>query len=136
MYSASPISITEPPASWFPDWIACWIVRSAMPKARILSGSTTTWYWRTMPPIVATSATPGTVCNSYFRNQSCRLLSCARSLLPLRSTSAYSNIQPTPVASGPSAGFALSGNCPATWLRYSSTLERAQYRSVPSSKMM
>ena len=90
MYSASPISMTEPPASWLPDWIARFTMASVMPKARSLSGSTTTWYCRTMPPIVATSATPGTVCSSYFRNQSCRLRNCDRSCCPVRSTSAYS----------------------------------------------
>ena len=75
MYSASPISMTDPPVSWLPSCIACFRSASVTPKARSLSGSTTTWYWRTMPPIVATSATPGTVCSSYFRNQSCRLRS-------------------------------------------------------------
>ena len=39
-------------------------------------------------PTVATSATPGTVCSSYFRNQSCRLRSSARSCCPVRSTRA------------------------------------------------
>ena len=38
------------------------------------------------------------------------------------------------LASGKSRAFA--GSRPATKLRYSSTRERAQYRSVPSSKMM
>ena len=55
---------------------------------------------------------------------------------PLRSTSAYSYTQPTPVASGPSAGFACAGSRACTWFRYSSTRERAQYGSVPSSKRM
>mgnify|MGYP000685832870 CR=1 FL=1 len=41
-------------------------------------------------PTVATSATPGTVCNSYFRNQSWIERSSARSWPPPRSTSAYS----------------------------------------------
>ena len=41
----------------------------------------------------------------------------------------------TPVASGPSAGWAPSGSRSWIWERYSSTRLRAQYRSVPSSKM-
>jgi len=89
-----------------------------------------------MPPTVATSATPGRPFSSYFRNQSCSARSCDRSLRPVRSTSAYWKIQPTPVASGPSDDFAAAGSRPCTWLRYSSTRERAQYRSVPSSKRM
>ena len=52
-------------------------------------GSTTTWYWRTMPPTDATSATFGNAFSSNFRNQSWIERSWARSCLPVRSTSAY-----------------------------------------------
>ena len=126
MYSASPISMTEPPVSWLPSLDRLLELRSVMPKARSLSGSTTTWYWRTMPPIVATSATPGTVCSSYFRNQSCRLRSCARSCCPLRSTSAYWKTQPTPVASGP----APASRLPAAARHLAQVLEHARTRPV------
>jgi hypothetical protein len=54
------------------------------------SGSSTTWYWRTMPPMLATSATSGTVFSSNFRNQSFSARSCPMSCVPVRSTSAYS----------------------------------------------
>ncbi len=64
-------------------------MRCVTPSARILSASSTTWYWRTMPPTLATSATSGTVFNSNFRNQSFSARSCPRSFLPVRSTSAY-----------------------------------------------
>ena len=47
--------------------------------------------------------------------------------LPLRSTSAYSKTQPTPVASGPSVGVTPSGRRAPAVLRYSSTRLRAQY---------
>ena len=50
------------------------------------SGSSTTWYWRTMPPMLATSATSGTVLSSNFRNQSFSARSCEMSFLPVRST--------------------------------------------------
>ena len=45
------------------------------------------------------------------------------------------NAHPTPVASGPSFGVTPGGSWSATVLRYSSTRLRAQYRSVPSSKI-
>ena len=38
----------------------------------------------------------------------------------------YMNAQPTPVASGPSAGVTFLGNCEPRLLRYSSTRLRAQ----------
>src|SRR5436190_1014954 len=85
-----------------------------------------------MPPTDATSATPGTVRSSYLRNQSCSERSWEISCLPVRSINAYSNTQPTPVASGPSAGRAPRGSRGNTCDRYSSTRERAQYGSVPS----
>ena len=88
MYSASAISTTEAPISWLPRWIAPWTCARGISKARNLSGSTVTWYWRTMPPTVATSDTPGRLCSSYLRNQSCRLRSWLMSWRPLRSTSA------------------------------------------------
>ena len=55
--------------------------------------------------------------------------------MPERSTSAYWNTQPTPVASGPSSVRTPSGSVAWIFDRYSSTRDRAQYRSVPSSKM-
>ena len=89
-------------------------------------GSTTIWYSLTTPPTDATSETLGMVFSSYFKNQSCNERSSARSCLPLRSTSAYSKTQPTPVASGPISALTPAGSLPCTWLRYSSTRERAQ----------
>jgi len=47
----------------------------------------------------------------------------------------YMNAQPTPVASGPSDEVTPRGNCPLMLLKYSSTRLRAQYGSVPSSKI-
>ena len=64
-------------------------LRLGHPRLAIFSGSSTTWYCLTMPPMLATSATLGRVISSYLRNQSCRLRSCARSCAPLRSISAY-----------------------------------------------
>ena len=62
-----------------------------------------------MPPTDATSDTPGTVCSSNFKNQSCKLRSWLRSCLPVVSVSAYKYTQPTPVASGPSSAIAVLG---------------------------
>ena len=93
------------------------------------------WYCLTNPPYGATSATPGTLRNQYCTYQSLSVRSCARSCFPLRSTSAYSKPQPTPDASGPSCGRTPSGSRPWSELRYSSTRVRAQYGSVPSSKI-
>lgn len=87
-------------------------------------------------PTLATSETLGTAFNSYLRNQSCKARSCDRSILALLSTRAYSYTQPTPVASGPRDVFACGGSRDCTWFRYSSTRERAQYWSVPSSNRM
>ncbi len=70
MYSASASSTTEPPAAVLAFCSASITVACVMPSARIRSGSSTTWYWRTMPPMLATSATSGTVFSSNFRNQS------------------------------------------------------------------
>ena len=53
-------------------------------------------------------------------------LATAMLSVPLRSTSAYSYTQPTPVASGPSAVLAARGRRGMTCERYSSTRERAQ----------
>ena len=61
--------------------------------------------------------------------------SSSRLCFPVRSVSAYWKVHPIPVASGPSVGVAPSGNVALRLLRYSSTRLRAQYRSVPSSKM-
>jgi hypothetical protein len=51
------------------------------------------------------------------------------------SSSAYWNTQPTLVASGPRVGVTPLGRRVLIELRYSSTRLRAQYRSVPSSKI-
>ena len=89
------------------------------------------WYWRTKPPTLATSATPGTALSWYLRNQSWMDRSSLRSWRSDRS--AYWNAQPTPVASGPSVGVTSAGSRVDAWLSDSSTRLRAQYRSVPSS---
>jgi hypothetical protein len=80
------------PRRRLPDWrrarrrqCACW--RDAI--SGHLSGSRTIWYWRTIPPIEATSATPGTLFSSNLNSQSWRLRSSPRSWRPVRSTSAY-----------------------------------------------
>ncbi len=82
MYSASASSSTEPPVSR----LASLDRRDHLRQRQVVRleprGSTTTWYWRTMPPTVATSATLGTVFSSYLRNQSCSARNCARSCLP------------------------------------------------------
>ena len=90
MYSASAISTTEPPAAWFAFCSASTTAACVMPRARMRSGSSITWYWRTMPPMLATSATSGTVLSSYLRNQSFNARNWPMSSLPLRSTRAYS----------------------------------------------
>ncbi|MNI64983.1 hypothetical protein D3C73_1204600 [compost metagenome] len=126
MYSASAISTDEPPASWLDASSADFTSARLIPYCVSFIGSITTWYSLTTPPTDATSATLGIVFNSYFKNQSCRERSSAKSCLPLRSTSAYSKIQPTPVASGPISALTPAGSFPCTWLRYSSTRERAQ----------
>ncbi|MCY1514578.1 hypothetical protein D9M68_491230 [compost metagenome] len=126
MNSASARVSTAPPVSWLARPMAAITSSWVMPRLARRTGSSTTWYCLTMPPTVATSATLGNVFSSNLRNQSCRARSCARSCPPLRSTRAYWKIQPTPVASGPSAGLAVAGSRPWTWLRYSSTRERAQ----------
>ncbi|MNJ61792.1 hypothetical protein D3C77_575980 [compost metagenome] len=89
MYSVSASSSTAPPVSWLARPMASVTCAWVTPRLAIFSGSSSTWYWRTMPPMVATSATFGRVISSNLRNQSCRLRSCARSCVPLRSTSAY-----------------------------------------------
>ncbi|CKV40117.1 Uncharacterised protein [Mycobacterium tuberculosis] len=43
-----------------------------------------------MPPMLATSATSGTVLSSNLRNQSFNARSCPMSRVPVRSTKAYS----------------------------------------------
>ena len=70
MYSASAISTTEPPEAWLAFCSASITIAWVTPSARMRSGSSTTWYCRTMPPMLATSATSGTVFSSNFRNQS------------------------------------------------------------------
>src|SRR5947207_11533525 len=61
--------------------------------------------------------------------------SCCSVACPVLSTSAYSNTQPTPVASGPRIGVTPRGSLFEMLDNFSSTRLRAQYRSVPSSKM-
>ena len=96
------------PASLLLCRTASRIRAAGIPKARSRFGSTVIWYWRTNPPTLATSAMPGTALSSYLRNQS---WSDRNSLRSWRSDfSAYMKAQPTPVASGPSAGVTLSGS--------------------------
>src|SRR5438309_1062670 len=113
MYSASPNSSTEPPVSWFARCTASITFACGMLNARSRTGSRTIWYCLTMPPTLATSDTFVTAFSSYLRNQSCSARSCDKSMRPLRSTSAYSYTQPTPLASGPSEVFACSVFGPA-----------------------
>ena len=70
MYSVSASSTTEPPEDRFAFWIASITMPCVTLVWRIRSGSSTTWYWRTMPPMLATSATSWIVFSSNFRNQS------------------------------------------------------------------
>jgi hypothetical protein len=70
MYSASAISTTEPPEAWLPSRSASMTMACVTPSPRMRSGSSTTWYCLTMPPMLATSATSGTAFSSNFRNQS------------------------------------------------------------------
>ena len=70
MYSASASSTTEPPEDWLALRSASITMPCVTPSWRMRSGSSTTWYCRTMPPMLATSATSGTVFSSNFRNQS------------------------------------------------------------------
>src|SRR5690606_41276365 len=70
------------------------------------------------------------------KNQFCKLVSCPRSWLPVRSVNTYWNTQPTPLASGPSSGVTPAGNCCWAWLKYSSTRLRAQEIAAPSSNKM
>src|SRR6184192_1765265 len=67
--------------------------------------------------------------------QSCSDWSCCSVEWPVLLTSAYSNTQPTPVASGPRIGAVPCGSLLEMVESFSSTRLRAQYRSVPSSKM-
>src|SRR5205807_8851464 len=89
----------------------------------------------TNPQTLASSATPGTACRAYRMFQSCSDWSCCRVTCPVLSISAYSKTQPTPVASGPRMGVTPWGNLLEMVESFSSTRLRAQYRSVPSSKM-
>ena len=67
------------------------------------SGSTSIWYCCTWPPTDATSATPGTAFSWYLMNQSCIDRSSRREWFGL--STVYQKMWPTPVASGPSAGY-------------------------------
>ena len=60
MYSRPPISRTRAPMSMLWDPIASTTRVTGMSKARSRSGLTSTWYWRSKPPRLATSETPGT----------------------------------------------------------------------------
>ena len=70
MNSFSATSIRPPPTSLLLSWIAVRIAEIGSPYARSRFGSTVIWYWRTKPPTLATSETPGIAVSSYFRNQS------------------------------------------------------------------
>src|SRR2546426_8034071 len=67
--------------------------------------------------------------------QSCSDCNCCSVAWPVLSTSAYSNTQPTPVASGPRMGVTPCGSLLEMLESFSSTRLRAQYMSVPSSKI-
>jgi hypothetical protein len=54
------------------------------------SGSSTTWYWRTMPPMLATSATSGTGLQLEFQEPVVERTQLADVAAAVRSTSAYS----------------------------------------------
>ena len=132
-YSAPPASSTRPPTSALEARTASvtfWMDRL---YACSFAGSTCTWYSFSYPPNDAISATPGTAVSAGRTVKSCRARKSDRLSAPLVSASTYCITQPTPVASGPSVGRASGGSLPVTPFRYSSTRERAQYRSVPSS---
>ena len=132
-YSVPPISSTRPPTSWFDACTALTTRDIGMSYARSLAGSTAIWYCFSKPPNEAISATPGTAVSAGRTVQSWRLRSSARLSCPDVSARMYCMTQPTPVASGPSIGMAPSGSLSRTPFRYSSTRERAQYRSTSSS---
>src|SRR5207237_7183469 len=125
----------RPPTSAFDIFTASTTLESGMPRAARRSGSRSTWYSFTNPPTLATSATPGTACRAYRMFQSCSDWSCCRVTCPVLSISAYSKTQPTPVAYGPRMGVTPWGSLLEMVDSFSSTRLRAQYRSVPSSKM-
>ena len=89
-----------------------------------------------MPPTLATSATSGRVFSSYFRNQSCSARSCGQVVLAA-AVDQRVLVDPADAGGvGAERGLGgLAGSRPWTWFRYSSTRERAQYRSVPSSNI-
>jgi hypothetical protein len=135
MYSAPACSMSRPPTSALPARTASTTRSMEMPVAASRTGSTSTWYCFWKPPKPATSATPGTLCSQVRSFQSWKARSSARSCVPLLSASAYWYTQPTPVASGPSSVCTPSGSCGTILERYSLTRLRAQYGSVPSSKI-
>src|SRR5450755_3381381 len=96
-------------------------------------GSTSIWYWRTQPPMLATSATPDTEFSWYWMNQSCRECNVPPSYGP---STVYQKTWPTPVASGPRTGTTPSGRKPDARLSRSKTRVRAKYGSILSWKMM
>src|SRR6266478_1516382 len=102
-------------------------------KARRRFGSTSIWYWRTSPPMLATSATPGTAL-SWYRMYQSWMDRRSRSERPWPST-VYQKTCPTPVASGPRVGTTPVGRDFDSRLSRSSTRVRAKYRSTESSKI-
>src|SRR5574338_712807 len=98
MNSFADSSTTSPPTSALDLRIASSTMPIGTPYARSLAGSTVTWYCLTNPPMLATSATPGTEASPYRRYQSWY----ERSSWSERwsEVTVYSNTQPTPVASG------------------------------------
>ena len=124
MNSRSATSMRPPPTSLLLSWMAERMAEMDRSYARSRFGSTVIWYWRTNPPTLATSETPGTAVSSYLRNQSWIERSSPRSWRSDRS--AYTKAQPTPVASGPSLGVIPGGSCSEREFRYSRTRLLAQ----------
>src|SRR2546428_324420 len=89
----------------------------------------------TTSPWPSRSARPGTAWSAYRTFQSWSDCNCCNVAWPVMSTSAYSNTQPTPVASGPRIGVTPWGSLLEMLDNFSSTRLRAQYMSVPSSKI-
>src|ERR1035438_1562082 len=124
-YSALLLSMIFPPTSELLLCIADTTSEVETLYALSFTGSISTWYCFTNPPIDATSATPSTDDNLYLTYQSCIDLKVPRSYCLL--SSVYQNTCPTPVPSGPSVGVTPPGNCALTVLSFSSTLVRAKY---------
>jgi hypothetical protein len=89
-----------------------------------------------MPPMLATSATSGTVLSSNFRNQSFTARSCERIVA---AGAVDEGVLVHPADAGgirPERGDGAGGSLPWTWFSDSTTRERAQYGSVLSSNRM